>query len=373
MKKAVSRNSNIRENLFFDSLNRFELLSIATKEGIWEYDFKTRKAYYNSGMTDLFGYSQLEMDDNHTWWRSNIHPLEKKYIIEELDELLSGDKTVWWGQYRFLCKNGEYRKVLDRLFVVRDKENNPLRLIGTMQDLTELSTLQLQVENLKLQHRRAMVKAIVHSEENERKDISQELHENINQVLAAVNLKITNVKGHIKDEEKSGLKEVQELLNYSINGIRSIAKRLSPLTLQALGLQTSLEDLLETLKAKKDIAYSITIHKDTIDKTDSNIKTLLYRMAQLHITNIERHSHAKNIFIKINPAGEQHVMMSIYDDGKGIDTKTLTYGRGFSYIEERVEAFEGSFELKSIEGEDGFTLVVTLMKCASDTNANPAN
>ncbi|MEO6328854.1 MAG: PAS domain-containing protein [Ginsengibacter sp.] len=359
MKKTAGRNANIQENLFFNSLNRFELLSIATKEGIWEYDFKTRQSYYNLGMTDLFGYSQSEMEDNNTWWRSNIHPQEKDDIIGELDELLLGEKTVWWGQYKFLCKSGEYRKVLDRLFVVRDKENKPLKLIGTMQDLTELDALQLQVQNLKIQHRRAMVKAIINSEENERKDISEELHENINQVLATVNLKIANVKHSIKGDEEKGLNEVQELLHYSIKEIRSIARRLSPLTLEALGLQTSLEELSDILKTKKGIDYSISVDEDVSKKTDSSIMRLLYRIAQLQIINIEKHSDAKNICIKIIPFRE-HISMTIYDDGTGINLKSLKYGRGFSFIEERVEAFEGSFTLKSAEGENGFILIVTI-------------
>src|SRR5947207_2380544 len=101
---APRKKFNVHENLFFISLNRFELLSVATKEGIWEYDFVTRQAYYNAGMTELFGYSHTEMEDNNRWWRNNIHPKDR-HVINELDELLSGTKTVWWGQYRFLCKN----------------------------------------------------------------------------------------------------------------------------------------------------------------------------------------------------------------------------------------------------------------------------
>lgn len=359
MKKASPRNSAIHENLFFNSLNRFELLSIATKEGIWEFDFITRKAYYNTGMTDLFGYTHAEMEDNNTWWRSNIHPMEKLDIIGELDELLSGDKTVWWGQYNFLCKNGEYKKVLDRLFVVRDKDNKPLRLIGTMQDLSELDALQRQVENLKIHHRRAMIKAIIDSEENERKDISEELHENINQVLATVNLKIANVKDHIKDEDQTRLNEVQELLNYSIKNIRTIAKRLAPLTLEALGLKTALEELLKVVKAKNNIEYSVTVNENAIAKSDPNIKTLLYRIAQLQIDNIEKHADAKIVFIKIVP-NEEKISMTIYDDGKGIDPQTLQFGRGFSYIQERVEAFEGNFKVKNFDDNKSCMLMVVL-------------
>ena len=349
----------IDENKFLNALNRFELLSIATREGIWEYDFITRQSYYNSTMTDIFGYSADEMEDNNTWWRSNLHPEDRSDTIHVLDELLAGDKTVWWGQYRFLCKNGTYKKVLDRLFVVRDKEKKALRLIGTMQDLSELDALQHEVENLKLQHHREMIKVSIDTEEKERRDISEELHENINQVLATVNMKIADAAPAIKDQERSGLNEIKELLNYSIVSIRSIAKRLSPLGLEGFGLQTVLEELLCELKSENEIAFSVAVDEAAIKNVASNIQTLLYRIAQLQINNIEKHSDAKNVLIKIRSLRGK-ISMAIYDDGKGINLEDLEFGSGFSVMQERVEAFGGTFHLKSTAEEKGFILIVTI-------------
>lgn len=359
MKTATRRNFNVHENLFFSSLNRFELLSIATKEGIWEYDFVTKQAYYNAGMTELFGYSHAEMEDNNTWWRNNIHPEERRNIIGELDELLSGTKTVWWGQYKFLCKNGEYKKVLDRLFVVRDEKGKPLRLIGTMQDLSELDALQLQVENLKKQHHKAMMKAIIEYEEKERREISEELHENINQILATINLRLSDVKSQITNKNKPELSEVQELLSYSIKEIRSIAKQLSPPTLKVLGLKIALEELLGSLELKKNIDYVVTVNEQAIKNIDPNIRTLLYRIAQLQVNNIEKHSDAKSVLLKITSTAGR-LNMTISDDGTGVNVGAIQFGRGFSYMQERVEAFDGTFNLKSIEGENGFALVVMI-------------
>ncbi len=349
----------ISDNKFLNALHRFELLSIATKEGIWEYDFITRKSYYNSTMTDIFGYSEEEMEDNNTWWRSNLHPEDRAETIHILDELLAGDETVWWGQYRFLCKNGEYKKVLDRLFVVRDKEKKALRLIGTMQDLSELDALQLQVEHLKLQHHREMIKASIETEEKERRDISEELHENINQVLATVNMRIANASPAINDDEHEGLNEIKELLSYSIMSIRSIAKRLSPIGLEELGLKTVLEELLSEIKPENNISWSVAVDERCVKNLSPGIQTLLYRIVQLHLDNIEKHSDGKNVFIKVRPMRGK-TSMAIYDDGTGTDLENLEYGRGFSIIQERIEAFGGSFNLKSSVEEKGFILTVTI-------------
>jgi PAS domain S-box-containing protein len=345
-------------NQFIDSLHRFELLSIATKEGIWEYDFETKKSFYNKGMTDLFGYSEEEMEDNNSWWRNNLHPADKKNI-QLLDELLAGDKTVWWGQYRFLCRNGEYKKVLDRLFVVRDNDNKALRLIGTMQDLTELDKLQAQVENLKSEHRKSMAKAIIHSEETERKNISEELNENINQVLAAVNMIIGNPHNFKKQTGKPWLAEVKELLSYSMKGISNIANRLSPPVLNSLGLESALEDLLTTLNKERKVNYSIIVDEDAVKHKDEDIRILLYRIAQSQVINIGKHSDAENVLIEVIPQGTK-LRMIIHDDGAGINLAKLRFGQGFYNIQERVEAFGGIFKLESKAGEPGFLLSITI-------------
>ena len=77
--------SAVNNEEYFKSINRFQLLSIATKEGIWEYDFDTKQSFYNDGMIDLLGYTSEEMEDNETWWRNNLHPQDKKRVITEVD------------------------------------------------------------------------------------------------------------------------------------------------------------------------------------------------------------------------------------------------------------------------------------------------
>ena len=202
--------ANTIEDESTKTIDRFKLLSIATREGIWEYDFVTKQSFYNEGIAALFGYSVAEMVDNNSWWPNNVHPADKQRITIELDRFLAGEETVWWGKYQFRCKDNHYKLILDRLIVVRNEANMPLRLMGTMQDFTELDALQQELDTIRKEHRHAMVKAIIEAEENERQSISEELHENINQVLAAINLHISSAKNHIAAEGLSWLEEAQE-------------------------------------------------------------------------------------------------------------------------------------------------------------------
>ncbi|MFT3682303.1 MAG: PAS domain-containing protein [Ferruginibacter sp.] len=341
------------------SIKRFQLLSIATKEGIWEHDFITRRSFYNQGMIDLFGYTHEEMADNEAWWRNNIHPQDKKRVITELDEMMAGNKTVWWGKYQFRCKDGSYKLILDRLFLVRDANQQSLRMIGTMQDLTEIDTLQQQLDNIRKEQHMAMMKAIFQAEENERNYISQELNENINQVLAAINMHLSQAKTQVTAEGKIWLQEAQELLLNSISGVRLVAKRLSPVTLKKLGLKFAFTELLYPLEQNKNVRTFVKTDDDLIRTTSNEVQIILYRIAEEQVTNIIKHSDAKNAKLIIERAGER-LKMIVQDDGTGINLKAIQYGRGFSNIQEKAEAYGGNFNLESVEGKPGFKMEVII-------------
>ncbi|HMO62418.1 MAG TPA: PAS domain-containing protein [Ferruginibacter sp.] len=344
---------------FSKNIRRFQLLSIATKEGIWEHDFITKQSFYNEGMIELFGYTHDEMADNETWWRNNIHPQDKKRVITELDEMMAGNKTVWWGKYQFRCKDGSYKLILDRLFLVRDANQQSLRMIGTMQDLTEIDALQKELENIRKEQHHAMMKAIFQAEENERNNISYELNENINQVLAAINIHLAQAKSQVTSAGKIWLQEAQALLLDSISGVRAVAKRLSPVILKDLGLSDAFRELMERLEDNRNIDSSLSIDEKAVARLNNDLQTLLYRMAEEQVTNIARHSNATVAHLTIESYGAK-IKMTVLDNGTGINLKQIQFGRGFSSIQEKTDAFGGSFSLESAEGKPGFKLEVIL-------------
>jgi len=349
----------IPESEFTKNINRFQLLSLATKEGIWEYDFITNKSFYNDGITELFGHGYPELEDNNSWWRNNIHPQDKNRIINALDELLQGNQHVWWGKYQFRCKDGRYKLILDRLFVVRDAQNKPIRLIGTMQDLTELNSLEQEFEIIRKEHQQIMQKAIFEAEENERKKISEELYENINQVLSAINLHIAQAKNHVTNEGLAWLEEAQILLLESISGICILSKRLSPVSLQLLGLQLALDESLANVKGTNQIDYTLEVENVDLTKINIGLQTVFYRIAQHQLSNILKHSSATRIDIKFSGHSDK-TKMSIFDNGDGINLKKVNFGKGFSSIQQKSAAFGGTFNLESIEGKTGFTMEVII-------------
>jgi PAS domain S-box-containing protein len=348
------------ENHFFESLNRFELLSVATKEGIWEYDFVTKQSYYNKGMFDLFGYTAAEMEDNNTWWRQNLPPDNRDEIIARLDAVYAGSETVWWGQYYFQCKNGTYKKVLDRLFIVRDADNKPIKLIGTMQDLTELDQLQNEISNIKKEHRKSIVKTMMLTQEKERKAISDELHENVNQILAAVKMRLANAESVVKEEGRARLNDAKMLLADSIKDIKTIANRLSPLTFDNFGLGVAIEDFLMSIKEKHKLQYYLYAGEG-IEKADKAIQTLLFRITQWYAIQCCKLHTLKMIVVKLF-AQEDKLHLNIETDILTIDISSLRKEGGYAIIVDRIDAFGGTI---CMEQNNHTKLLVTLPLAAT--------
>ena len=341
------------------SIYRYNLLSACTREGIWELDLETNIAYYNNGMRDLFGFSLEEMSNNDKWWNANVHPEDRRRIGGSMETFLEGKENVWWGRYKFRCKQGSYKEVLDRLFVVRNKDKKPIRLIGTMQDLTEVNAMQAELDDFKLAHKKSMFLARFNAREKEKKSISDELNENINQALAGINMYINEATIHTDASGTEKLKEAKVLLLESINGVRSIAERLSPPMLQILGLKEALQCLLASTLETKSIICNLQIDEEILATENSSNTILYFRIVQQQINNILAHSNASIVNICIAKENNK-ITVSIVDNGDGVDSRELTYGEGFSNFQQITDSFDGSFTVQSIAGEAGFTLELKL-------------
>lgn len=128
------------------SIERFRLVEMATNDVIWDLDFETDKLIWAQSLERVFGYSFKNLRDyDLKWWESKLHPEDVKRVSHSLyKHQHSGDK-FWSEKYRFQHADGSYRDVLDRGYTVFDSIGHPLRLIGSMQDVTESLNHQRQI------------------------------------------------------------------------------------------------------------------------------------------------------------------------------------------------------------------------------------
>ena len=129
--KEVEANKTIRE-----SNERFEYVTKATFDAIWEWNLITNDFYRGQGFETLFGYNYKDDISLKMSW-DEIHPDDKERVIASVQEACNGKDNLWRQEFRFLKSNGEYADVVDKAVIVRDENGKAQRIIGAMQDITK--------------------------------------------------------------------------------------------------------------------------------------------------------------------------------------------------------------------------------------------
>ena len=163
-------------------------------------------------------------------------------------------------EYKYLCADGSYKNVIDQAYIIRDENGKAVRVIGSMADVTEERSLQNQVFKTEMQKKKDVINAVINAQEKERHELSAELHDNVNQLLAASILYLkTARKQDIIEEEL--ISQSQEYIEKAVNEIRSISHNLIPGDLKLHGLSSALNALTGKLQIPKTFEVKLVCEK----------------------------------------------------------------------------------------------------------------
>lgn len=115
---------------------RFQLINKATQDAIWDWDLVTNSVIWNNAFYLMFGYGSEEVELNGDWWVAHIHHGDRERIAAGIHAAIDSGATVWTGEYRFLTREGASKTVYDRGFILHDSQGKPIRMLGSMQDIT---------------------------------------------------------------------------------------------------------------------------------------------------------------------------------------------------------------------------------------------
>lgn len=120
------------------SNERFKYATRATSDAIWDWDLKEDKVYRSKNFGKLFGYKRSELNSNNNFWDAHIHPDDLEYVNSNLKRVFESESDYWEQEFRFLKSDGTYAHVIDKGIIIRDKDKQPVRVIGATQDLTKI-------------------------------------------------------------------------------------------------------------------------------------------------------------------------------------------------------------------------------------------
>ncbi len=200
---------------------------------------------------------------------------------------------------------------------------------------------------------------LVDAQENERRTISRELHDQVGQTLNAVLVDAANLAPRIPADDEIGQRYLNNIRSYtdaSVNSIRDISQLLRPSMLDDLGLIPALEWQARETSRRTHIDVRVSA-ENVADSLPDVIRTCIYRVAQEALQNVARHSKASHATVGVRQVGDA-VTLTVEDDGQGFDQKR-TRGMGLVGIEERIRQLGGKLEILSELGK-GTSIRATL-------------
>lgn len=336
-----------------ESNQRYEMVSQATNDPIWDWHIETGDIIWNDKV-DTFGYPRA-LKKNIDWWDLHIHPEDAERVKTKIRSYLDGSQLQWTDTYRFQCADGTYRYLLDRGIILRDNKGKATRMIGVMQDNTESVLLQRKLEVEKQQKERDVLLASIEGQEKERNEIARELHDNINQLLASSKLLLENYR-KVSGKDDPGLNQSISLLDNAIKEIRKLSGSLLSHRSLEMGLVQAIQELAAMVSTAGKISIQVNASENVEDLLSENQKLSVYRIVQEALNNVLRHAKANKVLIDLKGDGKE-VLLSIADNGNGFDGQDRSLGIGLKNIQFRAHVLQGRLDIITAAG-DGCTILI---------------
>ncbi|MDB5102868.1 MAG: hypothetical protein JWP91_557 [Fibrobacteres bacterium] len=136
------------------SVERFELIARATNDGVWEYTPAGKETWWNERAFQMLGYDPKETVPSHETWSARIHPEDRSIAMRTLEDAFKGNMGAWAREYRILRPDGSIVHIYSRGYVVRNESGDPIRILGTMLDITELKRAEEAVRESEEKYRK---------------------------------------------------------------------------------------------------------------------------------------------------------------------------------------------------------------------------
>ncbi|SEG77125.1 two-component system, NarL family, sensor histidine kinase UhpB [Thermomonospora echinospora] len=255
-----------------------------------------------------------------------------------------------WG----LAPLDRLTRLMTTVDLLRPGERLPVTGSGEVAAL--IDTFNQMLQRLEAERGASSARALS-AQEDERRRIAQELHDEIGQSLTAVLLDLKRLADRAPEPLREDLRYAQETTRDSLDEVRRIARRLRPGVLEDLGLASALTALTGQFSAHAGIRVRRRLHPG-LPPLSSQVELVLYRIAQEALTNAARHSGAATVELSLAPA-DGGVLLSVTDDGAGLGGSAE--GAGIRGMRERALLVGGELTVGSVpEGGTRVALYVPI-------------
>jgi len=205
--------------------------------------------------------------------------------------------------------------------------------VGETEEVARIELAFLRMMRRLEAERRRAGSAALHAQEEERARVARDLHDEVNQSLTGLLLRLEAAREAAPPELEDELAETKALANQAMGELLSLARQLRPTALDDLGLVAAIEGQVEQLR-RGEIEASLHAEGDFSDLGD-DAQLVVYRVAQEALSNAARHSGARRVEVRLRRAGGNGVLLEVSDDGRGFAFDESERGLGIGGMRER--------------------------------------
>ncbi|HWR33420.1 MAG TPA: PAS domain-containing protein, partial [Chitinophagaceae bacterium] len=326
---------------------RFYYVSKVTSDAIWDFDLVTNQIYRSDAFSQISDYRQNDIAESLDWWFNKIHPDDQQRVKNKLNDHLLLKKERWDDEYRFEYADGTY-KILRDSGIILYKNNKPVRIIGAISDITKERELEQQLLYEKEQQQKALTQAAIKAQEQEKANISCELHDNVNQILMSAKLYMDTAK-RTPDEANQLLDQAIKYQLIAMQEIRRLSRTLSAPGNDSRGLQSLIGDIINNLRSLLQIDVHFSFDPLLEEQLNDDEKLTIYRIIQEQSNNIIKYSEATSVTVSVT--GKDRLLhLLIADNGKGFNLSEAGKGIGMVNMNIRAASHNGKLTVSSSPG-----------------------
>jgi len=191
-------------------------------------------------------------------------------------------------------------------------------------------------------------------QEDERRVLARELHDELGQSIAAVKAvaaSLAQVEGTEGGRVKQGAVTITQIANQMYGVVRGMLRRLRPVLLDEFGLVRALENLIDGWNERHADVFCRLVVSGPLDDLGDSIDISLYRVAQECLTNVAKHASASEVRMELTRVADDRVRLRVTDNGVGFSPAVAPPGLGLLGMRERIEALQGSFSIDTSAGQ----------------------
>lgn len=339
---------------------RFKRMAENAPDMIFRWSYASGFEYVNLASTDIIGYTPEEHYADPGLGYRAIHPDDIPVYESVFSEMADPEGPRRYCVIRWFHKDGHIVHVEMRMTPIFDERGELVAIEGIARDISQHVIARERLRELTIR--------LTQAQEEERRRIARELHDEIGQALTIVKMRVRMLENALPEgataaQEKMDI--VRGLVDDTLQSVRALSQELRPPLLDELGWEAALSWLCESFSARTGLDVSCTHENEgELGRLDSAIELTIYRTVQEALTNIARHAEAGSAAVTTHPFPD-NLQVIIEDKGKGFDLDALRRsdhphsGLGLLGMAERVEMVGGHIDIDSEPGR-GTRIAVVL-------------